>query len=162
VGSLSCALVLCLASVQRNPVEEVALDRVDLIELNHFYDEQGRLVLDQLIFYDWSPVDSRYHVRAWRLLRTPAQIPLRNWRDRNFVAIWHDCKDRDVLREVHARMLRETWTAYDPELVEREFVPQDKRRDLNRKLAKMPLDALAESIERLARHSNNAGGVRRR
>lgn len=39
--------VLCL-----NPTEHVAVDEVDLIELNHFYDDRGKLVFRQLIFCD--------------------------------------------------------------------------------------------------------------
>jgi hypothetical protein len=39
------------------------------------------------------------------------------------------------LRQIYAKQFRETWTQYDPELTEREFLPKDKRRDL-RKLAK--------------------------
>ena len=51
------------------PQDDVARESVDLIELNHFYDEQGRLVFDQVIFYDWSAADARYNVRAWRLVK---------------------------------------------------------------------------------------------
>ncbi len=61
-------LLLCCL----NPVDDVARDRVDVIEINHFYDEQGRLVFDQTIFYDWSPDHSRYMVRAWRLVKNPS------------------------------------------------------------------------------------------
>jgi len=114
------------------PTEHAKLDRVDLVEINHFFDEQGRLVFDQLIFYDWCAVQNRYNVRDWRLLKSPAQIPVRNWKDRDYVAVWHDFKERDVLRKVVAKMIRETWTQYDPELVEREFLPQEKRRELSK------------------------------
>ena len=38
--------------------------RVDLIELNHFVDEDGREVFRQVIFYDWSKSHKRFHVRA--------------------------------------------------------------------------------------------------
>ncbi len=114
------------------PTEHAKLDRVDVVEINHFFDEQGRLVFDQLIFYDWCAVQKRYNVRDWRLLKSPAQIPVRNWKDRDYVAVWHDFKERDVLRKVVAKMIRETWTQYDPELLEREFLPQEKRRELSK------------------------------
>ena len=32
-----------------NPTEDVSREKVDLMEVNHFYDEQGRLVFDQVI-----------------------------------------------------------------------------------------------------------------
>ena len=67
---LSTAAVLLLSAVSLDSHAEVTADRLDLVELNHFYDEQGRLVFDQLIFYDWSPEDARYQVRAWRLVKS--------------------------------------------------------------------------------------------
>ncbi len=133
MGAMS-TLAVCLV-FGLTPTDHAAVDQVDLVEINHFHDEQGRLVFDQIIFYDWCPIESRYQVRDWRLLKTAAQIPLRNWRDRDFVAVWHDFKERDVLRKVHAKMIRETWTQYDPELLEREFLPQEKRRELRKVVA---------------------------
>jgi hypothetical protein len=41
-------------------LSEPVVDRVDLVEVNHFFDEQGRLVFDQVIFYDWRPSDDTY------------------------------------------------------------------------------------------------------
>ena len=76
-----------MASLASNPVEDVATDHVDLIEVNHFYDEKGRLVFDQIIFYDWSATRSRYNIRDWRLLKTRAQLPRRDWRTQRFVTI---------------------------------------------------------------------------
>jgi hypothetical protein len=105
----------------------VARETVDLVEVNHFYDEQGRLVFDQTIFYDWSADNGRHMVRAWRLVKNPAQLPQRDWNDGGYVSIWHD---GDVLRHVRATSIRETWTQYDPELVEREFLPKEHRKEL--------------------------------
>ena len=128
MGTTTAVFVL-LVGLGSTPRDEVTIDRVDLVELNHFFDDHGKLVLDQLIFYDWSPAESRYQVRAWRLLKNPAQVPKRDAADGGYVARWHD---GSVLRKVYARQFRETWTQYDPELVEREFLPKDKRRDLRK------------------------------
>lgn len=123
---MSCAACLfaCLAIV---PPLDPAVESVDLMELNHFYDDQGRLVFDQVIFYDWSPDASRYMVRAWRLVKQPAQLPQRDWQQGGWLAIWHD---GEILRRVQAQSQRESWTQYDPELVEREYLPKEKRREL--------------------------------
>ena len=110
-----------------NPTEDVARERVDLMEVNHFYDEQGRLVFDQIIFYDWSPEHSRYMVRAWRMVKNPAQLPERDWRDGGYLTVW---QDGEVLRRIRAESMRETWTQYDPELIEREYLPRERRREL--------------------------------
>lgn len=109
------------------PTEDVALEYVDLIELNHFYDEHGRLVFDQVIFYDWSAAESRYNVRAWRLVKNPNQLPQRDWAASGYTATWHD---GEQLRHIRSKSIRETWTQYDPELAEREYLPKEKRKEL--------------------------------
>ena len=109
------------------PSEDVAREAVDLIEVNHFYDEQGRLVFDQVIFYDWSKDDARYTVRAWRLVKNPAQLPQRDWKTGGYLAVW---QDGELLRHVRANSIRETWTQYDPELVERGHLPKERRKEL--------------------------------
>jgi hypothetical protein len=134
VSSISSAIAVCLWTAQIHPATGAAPERVDLVEINHFHDEQARLVFDQIIFYEWSPTERRYHIRDWRLLKTAAQVPLRNWRDGDFVAVWHDFKQGNVLRTVRVPVVRETWTQYDPELVEREYLSEEKRRPLERKL----------------------------
>lgn len=127
---ITLVATLCLAAatiVPQSPV--VAADRVDLIEVNHYYDEYGKHVFDQLIFYDWCGDECRFHVRAWRLLKRDDQRPVHDWRRGEFVATWID---DGLLRTVRAAMIRETWTQYDPELLERAVLPKSQRRELRR------------------------------
>lgn len=44
------------------PVELAVVERVDRMVLNHFYDERGKLVFDQIIFFDWVPDGKIYLV----------------------------------------------------------------------------------------------------
>ena len=129
MNGLTASFAVMMTAATYQPVDDVTTDEVDLIELNHFYDEHGRLVFDQVIFYDWSTVDCRYQVCAWRLLKTPAQIPHRHWSRDAFVTTWHD---GEVLRQVCGNSFRETWTQFDPELVERDFLPKERRRELRK------------------------------
>lgn len=119
--------LMLILLVSRLGLNDVARDDVDLIELNHYYDEHGKRVFEQLIFYDWSVAESRYHVRAWRALKCSAQIPRRDWRTGGYFVIW---RDGDLLRNIRARAVHETWTQYDPEFVERQYFPKEKRREL--------------------------------
>ncbi len=105
----------------------VVREHVDLIELNHFIDDAGRHVFDQLIFYDWSPQQGRYHVRAWRLIKSPSQFPRRHWQPAGYRCLWHD---DGVLREVWAETFRETWSQQDPERANRKIFPEDQRAEL--------------------------------
>ena len=129
---ISIPLTLCLSMVSLNPIEDLPTDHVDLVELNHYYNEKGRHVLDQVIFYDWSSEAGRYQIRDWRMIKRVSQIPRRDWRLGGYVAVWHDPLEGNVLRKMHAANLRETWTQYDPEIVERSFLKKDKRRKLAR------------------------------
>ena len=119
--------MVAMAAFGLTPSSDVAAESVDLIEVNHFYDEHGRLVFDQVIFYDWCSAENRYQVRAWRLLKKPSQIPSKNLQTGEYVTTWHD---GDVLRCVRAASFRESWTQHDPELREREYLPKDRRGEL--------------------------------
>ena len=132
IGGISSVLSLLAAVVAgAEPQLTTELDEhVDLIEVNHFYDGQGRLVFDQVIFYNWDLTTSRFQIVDWRLLKSDSQIPIRDWRKRYYVAIWNDFKQKDVLRRTTCDNVRETWTQHDPELQEREFLPQEQRRSL--------------------------------
>ena len=125
-------LALCASTLSLNPIEDVVFDRVDLVEVNHYYDDKGRHVLDQVIFYDWSATTGRYQVRDWRMLKRRAQIPRRNWRLGHYMSIWHDPLGEDVMRRIHAINMHETWTQYDPEIIERDHLPKEKRRLLTK------------------------------
>ena len=129
MSATSTLIAVLLSTIGLQPPEDVAQDRVDLIEGNHFFDEQGQPVFDQTIFYDWSPPLGRYLVRAWRPLKTPAQIPQRDWQQGEFVVLWHDGA---TLRKVRATTMRESWTQYDPELVERAYLPKEQRGELRK------------------------------
>lgn len=73
----------------------------------------------------------RYQVRAWRLVKNPACLPHRDWRQGGYTCgPW---EDQELMRIIHAAAFRETWTQYDPELVEREWLPKEKRRELIQK-----------------------------
>lgn len=74
-------------------------------------------------------MEGRFQVRDWRLLKSPAQIPRRNWHRGGCLAIWYD---GDILREIRTKGIHETWTQYHPELLEREHLPKEKRQKLRK------------------------------
>jgi len=127
VSPFSTTICASLVAFGIAPQEDVTRESVDLIELNHFYDEHGRLVFDQVIFYDWALSESRYNVRAWRLVKNPSQLPQRDWSGGGYSAMW---QDGEQIRHIRSKSIRETWTQYDPELVEREYLPKEKRKEL--------------------------------
>lgn len=105
----------------------ITRQRVDLIELNHFVDDEGREVFRQVIFYDWSREHHCFHVRAWRLIKNESQLPVRSWNPQQYRCSW---LDDGLLRQVWAPKMRETWSQRDPERVNRAVLPEDQRRPL--------------------------------
>jgi hypothetical protein len=120
-------LAAALSIVPQDGAEPVS-DCVSSIELNHFYDEQGRQVFEQCIFREWNRLAERENVVAWRLVKTPNQIPQFDWSRGCYRTVWFD---GDFFRDISSRSLTETWTQYDPELYEREFLPKEQRRELS-------------------------------
>jgi hypothetical protein len=143
--------VLSLLLLSIIPHDDVLRDSADLVEINHFYDEHGRLVFDQVIWYDWAPPytgpltddvqtrfvdetediradDWRFQLRAWRLVKNPNIMPVRDWQRGGYSSFWED--GNQGMRLVNAKSIRETWTQEDPELYERRFLPKEKRRGL--------------------------------
>ena len=131
MGAVTLSTSVCLAALGLQPIEPVAQEHVDLVEINHYYDQRGKLVLDQVIFYEWCAERCRYQVRDWRLLKSANQLPRRNRHGNDYGAVW---RDGQVLRKVHARAVRETWTLYDPEVADREYLPKNRRRKFSKSM----------------------------
>lgn len=137
---------------------DVMIEKVDLIEINHCYDAQGLLVFEQVLFYDWCPRTAHYNVRDWRLLKTPLQLPRRNPETGGFVAVW---RDGPLVRKVYAETVRETWTQYDPEILEQQFLPKGQRRPFPKAVVRRRPQPAAGSGA-VSRVASQAEGVRSR
>ncbi|GAA5509887.1 hypothetical protein [Novipirellula caenicola] len=122
--SIATFIIATVASGVADQSPSSLTERVDMIELNHFVDENGREVFQQLIFYDWSKQEKRFHVRAWRLVKKPSQLPTRRWNPTLYECVWHD---DGVRKMVTSASMRETWSQQDPERVNREFLSEDRR-----------------------------------
>ena len=101
--------------------------KVDLVELNHFLDDQGREVFRLVIFFDWSRKNRQFEVRAWRLIKQPSQLPRTDHRGSGYTVTW---QDNSITRQVIASAKRETWSQQDPERVNRSRLPENERRPL--------------------------------
>ena len=97
----------------------VTTDHFAQIELNHFFDENGRHVFDQLIFREWR--GDELQIADWRLIKHCNQFPTSNR------IIYHDGQ---TLRRITTTSTITTWTQHDPELVERATLPKEQRREL--------------------------------
>ena len=115
LASFSLCLIICaiISSKGNHSVDEY----VDLIELNHFYDQLGRPVYDQVIFYERAPETGRFQVRAWCLVEDRESLnrrPVRNYETQLYQVDWFDT-DQRLFRKITSRLYRESWTQIDPE-----------------------------------------------
>lgn len=121
--SIICVLIAML------PMSAVLDESCDLVEVNSYYDNDGHLVFQQLIFWDWKPEESSYRCFAWMMIKCKKQYPVFD-RSRNCWTVIF--LDEGTLRRIRAPSVRYTWTQYDPEFLDREHLSPDKRRGLAR------------------------------
>ena len=110
------ATALLLASFL--PVDGVARETVQVIEVNCLYDCQARLTLCQIIFWG-----SNGRVIAWRLNNERRLDPVAN-------VSWFI--DDGKVRCIRGRTVVETHLQHDPELDDREILPASERRGLRK------------------------------
>ena len=122
---LSIMLFVAMSSGSANPL--VAEQQVDLIELNHFMDDNGRHVFDQVVFYEWVESKKKFRVIAWRMVKRPSQLPVRTWDPPGWQCVW---KDDQIMRSISAPSFRETWTQQDPERINRRYFAESDRPEL--------------------------------
>lgn len=121
-------IVALLALVGVIPVDGLACDRCDLIEINHFYDERGKLLFRQVIFWDYHTDEPTRRVAAYRMADDPTLIATRLFRTNEWCYQWKDGKAQ--WRRVVAKHFRQTWTQHDPEMRNRTVWPTEQRRGL--------------------------------
>ncbi len=122
-------LPLVMLATAEVPKSSDVEEQVDLIELNHFYDDLGRHVYDQLIFYEWAPDAKSFLVRAWCLVdekQAGTVKPWRTWQDRRWHVRYHDRENR-FYRKISSQQFRETWTQVDPERANRKLLDERMR-----------------------------------
>ena len=105
------------------PLDIPTTDKVDLVEHNHFYDENGREVFQQLIWWDWDKYNSRFVIRDWRLVTDKQILPI------DGRSVFYD---GGTMREIKATSKSTSWLQYDPELADREMLPKEQRRELSK------------------------------
>lgn len=110
---------ILLATVGLLPYSPAIEDRVEKLELNHFFRDDGgetlELAFSQVIVWRRGP-HGQWHVADWRIVKDQRQWPRRDLRG-GYTWIF---TDTDVLRRVRARIFCETFTLYDREMVDRQ------------------------------------------
>lgn len=131
-------IALFLVAILSSPLKLAThvAESVACIELNHFYDKCGKLVYDQVIFYDQSPDTGRFRVRAWCLAEDREWLdrrPVKNQETGFYQVDWYD-SDKRVQRKLISRIFRESWTQIDPERADKQHHDERLRISLGARL----------------------------
>lgn len=139
VSVLFSASSIGFAGSGENLAKSAQVQKVDLVELNHRYDDQGRHCYDQVIFYEWSPDYRRYHVVAWCMVDNGlSQLPTLDRTRNNYVVRWTD-RETGRNREIWAPVYRETWSDWDPEHANKKLMDEKYRVSLFRQTVRPPV-----------------------
>jgi hypothetical protein len=122
-----------------------AHEHVDLIELNHKYDCNGTLTFDQIIFYEWSPSEHRYHVRSW-VISSPQIEPRKDYRSGLYRVSFTD-REQKLERVITSSYFRESWTQTDPERDNKKHLDERERHALIKRLPPRPIPDDTPMIE---------------
>ena len=109
-------------------------DRVDLLELNHKFDNQGRHVFSQVIAWERLPANGQYHVRAWKLIEKRESLtgwPVYNDMNQTWESHFVDMEIGGKLRVISSSLYRETFSQKDPESEDKKKLPHQLRLALN-------------------------------
>lgn len=115
-------LLLIIATVLPSPALPVR-DSVETAEQSFFYDEQGRLVFTQIIWWD------RGNVVAWRMVTNGEPCIRRDWQHGGYVCRWND---KETFREVRSKFEMVTHEQFDREIAQRDVLPVCQRRELTK------------------------------
>jgi len=136
--------MMALAKDERPLHTTVITATVDTIELNHYYNREGQLVLRQMLFWEYR-ADVKYThqitkqkkkgidvVVAWRAhthVKMEAMAPEYDKRRRVWVSTFTDSHNRKVYKVTATSFVR-SWTHIDPETESRKIWPEKNRRGL--------------------------------
>lgn len=115
------ALALCI--VPQSPLLD---DDVECLELNHSYDDQCNILVHQIIGWHYNPAEHRAEIVFWRLVKK-----MKIGRNQ-VVFVEGGLENCGAIRRVRYKSFFETWTQYDPEMNDRDVLPQNQRRGLVR------------------------------
>ncbi len=105
------------------------LDSLPIAEDNIYYDEYGKRVFEQIIFYRYYSDMSAYHVADYRMSDKGTILIFFSRSLNQYVYLIYV---EGLLREIRVNSRFISWTQYDPEVWDRNFLPMSDRKKLRK------------------------------
>lgn len=114
-------LILLLCKIPFSAPIEKQVD-CNLIEKNNIYDKDGLYTFTQYIYYNWDPELKRNIVIDFVIQETRKfeVIEVNNFFHQKIV------KDHKIYK-IRAKHFRESWTQFDPEILNKKYLPERLR-----------------------------------
>lgn len=133
------ALVLCALVGDYDPRKSTPVDHVNMIEVNHVYNELGNESICQLILWEWK--DSVNYKDCFGNIHKGLYVVVQWYRFQdgmmpqqtkggNYQCLFFDYREQ-IFRIVKAESFVETYTIHDPEVTNSRIFPRKKRRKLS-------------------------------
>lgn len=123
------------------PSSDVVTTYVDKVEVNHYYNSDGDLTFDQVIYWKYYPkrinfpkdIDGRFDVLAWRVLkdcRKDYTEELKEWQIAQDLLPFEKrelefkCKDQVTFEEEQKKLPPEERKKWEPEFIGSPFIPK--------------------------------------
>ena len=109
---------------------QIVEDRVDIIEINYYFNDMGAINFAQVIFWEWDRHRKKFRVVDFRILERDAEhVWPAKMQSGLYVHFWWDERTH-TCRKVIAPYFYITMTDEDPEMKDRDKWPKDERREL--------------------------------
>ena len=100
------------------PYTSEVIQQADVVEYNHFYDDNGKHVFDQLILWKWDYFVGSNVSHGFKIVKGNESIEPK-------CILWEEGEE---IHKIDSKCpLYETWTQYDPENKNREVFPKELR-----------------------------------
>jgi hypothetical protein len=119
VGLLIAFVVWATEARGASPEIQLPTAECDVLEISHYYDDNGKPLLTQLIAWSWSDATGRHEIREWKIVGGFRDYP-RQTPD-GWIAHWSQN------RIARAKAFKESWWNFDIELIERQSTPREQR-----------------------------------
>ena len=129
LGTIALILSLLPGKLQSDVRDKFSLilkSHVPSQHRNHVYDDEGNLSFEQVL-YEKIFEDGNSHVTDWRLNKKGRKTPIKNHKTGKYEATF---TDGIWSRRVTSDAMMQTWTPFDIEIDDRNFISPENRKKL--------------------------------
>lgn len=119
------ATLVTVIGVVTSSCEPAIVEHVDMVEINHLHDANGKPLIIQWIFWEWYEDESNCHVRLYKEAYEHDREKLMRVGDFTRFDFWDGSTESH--RRIFVSHTKESWSQVDPERADKEHVAETER-----------------------------------